>query len=143
MSLHSVRRMLIILAVVISGISIAADPVGTDRLSTEEIRQVFANVRDDARVQDAAGTTAVNFWYADGSFTNAWSNQHGSGTVQGRWRAQDGKRCIVITAGLPERIGKESCSRVLRRGQEYLSLNPDGSIHGIHTLTPMAGAQRP
>lgn len=128
-----------ILAWMISGISMAADPVDTVRLSTEKIRTVFANVRDDARVQDAVGTIAVNFWYADGSFTNAWSNEHGSGTVQGHWRAQDDKRCIVITAGLADRIGKESCSPVLRRGKEYLSINPDGSIHGIHRLTPITG----
>ena len=119
--------------------SLTADDLrGAVPLTTEEIRSVFRNVRDDARVQDEAGTRAVNHWYADGRFTNSWSNDNASGSVQGRWRASDGKRCIVITVGLPDRIGRESCSTVLRRGDEYLSLNPDGSIHGIHRLSPIS-----
>jgi hypothetical protein len=121
----------------------AADPADTRRLSTEEIRQVFSNVRDDADVQDSAGTTAVNYWYADGTFTNEWSNKSGAGTIRGRWRAHNDQRCIVITAGLPDRIGKETCSPVLRRDQHYISINADGSIHGIHTLTPITGERKP
>jgi hypothetical protein len=122
---------------VLTGSMTAADPADADRLSTEEIRQVFANVRDDANVQDSAGTTAVNYWYADGAFTNEWSNQSRAGKVQGRWRAQDDQRCITITVGLPDRIGQEKCSPVFRRGQQYISVNSDGSIHGIHALSPI------
>ena len=107
------------------------------RLSTEEIKQAFANVRDEAQVQDSAGTTAVNYWYADGRFVNEWSSQNDSGRVTGRWRAENDQRCILISSGLPDRIGKETCGPVYRRGQIYLSLNPDGSIHGKHRLSPM------
>lgn len=107
------------------------------RLSTEEIKRVFADVRDEAQVQDSAGTRAVNYWYADGRFINEWSSPDGSGRVTGRWRAKDGRRCVLIRSGLPDRIGKEICGPVYRRGQTYLSLNPDGSIHGMHTLAPL------
>jgi hypothetical protein len=127
--------------IVLIGPVSAADPVNTQRLSTEKIRQVFSNVRDDAVVKDSAGTTAVNYWHADGTFTNEWSNESGSGTVRGRWRAHNDQRCIVITAGLPDRIGKETCSPVLRRGQHYISINADGSIHGIHSLSSITASQ--
>jgi hypothetical protein len=40
-------------------------------------------VHDDARAQSAAGTTAVNHWYADGRFSNSWANPSGSGNVTG------------------------------------------------------------
>ncbi len=109
---------------------------GATRLSTQEIKSVFANVIDQAEVQDAAATTAVNHWYADGRFVNQWSAPHRSGKVTGRWRALNAQRCIVIESGLPDRIGKEACAPVYRRGQTYFSLNPDGSVHGKHTLTP-------
>jgi hypothetical protein len=48
-------------------------------LISEEIREVFADVRDDAKVQDKSGTEAVNYCYANGSFTSQWSNSSGSG----------------------------------------------------------------
>lgn len=107
------------------------------RLSTAEILQTFANVRDQAEVQDADHTRAVNQWYADGRFVNHWRSPHGSGKVTGRWRAQNGKRCVTILSGLPERIGRETCSPVYRLGQIYLSINPDGSVHGKHSLSPL------
>ena len=94
-------------------------------------------MRDRASVQDSAGTTAVNAWYSDGSFVNRWQNGEHSGEVRGRWWARDDKRCIVITAGLPEREGVESCSPLYREGERYFSVNPDGSVHGIHQLSPL------
>ena len=114
----------------------AADPPGgAVALTTGEIRQVFANVKDEAEVQDAAGTHAVNYWYSDGTFTNTWRNANASGEVAGRWWARDGKRCVMITAGLPAREGVAQCSPVYRRGDHYLSIEPDGRIHGIHRLS--------
>ena len=106
-------------------------------LDGEEILQAFADVRDDAKVQDAAGTRAVNHWYTDGAFVSLWSNGVDSGEVTGTWRVENDMRCITISTGLPQRVGKESCGAVFRRGSEYLSFNPDGSIHGIHTLSPL------
>lgn len=106
-------------------------------LDGEEILQAFADVRDDAKVQDAAGSRAVNLWYTDGTFISRWSNGVDSGEVTGTWRVENDMRCITISTGLPQRVGKESCAAVFRRGSEYLSFNSDGSIHGIHTLSSL------
>ena len=122
-------------ALLLSAVVPAADPADGRRLSTEEIRRVFADVRDDAELQDAVGTRAVNYWYSNGTFTNEWSNARGSGKVTGRWRAHDNQRCIIITTGLPDRTGKESCGPLFRRGQKIISVSSDGGIHGIHTLS--------
>lgn len=107
------------------------------QLSGEEILQAFNDVRDDAKVQDAAGTRAVNYWYADGRFVSRWNNAVDSGEVAGTWRVENDLRCITISSGLAQRIGQESCGPVFRRGNTYLSFNPDGSVHGIHTLSPL------
>ena len=107
-------------------------------MSTEEIQCLFSDVRDDALVQDSAGTTAVNYWRSDGSFVNHWRNERGSGEVRGRWWADNNRRCIVILEGLPERTGVESCTPLYRQEDRYFSVNPDGSVHGIHRLSPLA-----
>ncbi len=134
------------LSTAISGLLVAgalADttPPDSTRLTTGEIAQVFSGVRDDATVQDAAGTSAVNFWCADGTFTNAWSNGTRSGKVVGRWRAFNDERCVVITSGHPEFEDVERCSPILRTGERYLSVNPDGSIHGVHTLSTITATE--
>jgi len=112
------------------------------QLNGKEIVKAFGDVRDDARVQDAAGTRAVNHWYADGGFTSHWSSEVDSGKVTGTWRVEKDLRCITIATGLPQRVGKERCGSLFRRGNEYLSFNPDGSIHGIHTLSPLQPPQQ-
>ena len=114
-----------------------AQPEGAVRLSTQEIQQAFANVRDSAQVQDSAGTTATNLWYEDGRFINQWSNSRASGTVTGQWYAENDQRCVIILTGLPEANGKKKCGPIYQRGDDYISLNADGSIHGIHRLSPM------
>ena len=120
----------------LSKISVEPDAAAI-KLNGGEILRTFADVRDDAKVQDAAGTRAVNHWYSDGNFISRWSNGLDSGEVTGTWRIEKNMRCITITAGLPQRVGKERCGPVFRRGSEYLSFNSDGSIHGIHTLSPL------
>jgi hypothetical protein len=112
------------------------------RLTTGEIRQVFSDVRDDARVQDAANTSAVNFWCSSGAFTSAWSNGEHSGKVAGRWRAVNDQRCVVIESGLEEVGDTERCGPILRHGPHYLSVNPDRSIHGVHALSTMTAEER-
>lgn len=115
----------------------------TVQLSREEILQAFSDVRDDAEVQDDDGSIAVNYWYADGKFISAWSNAAASGEVIGKWRVKDNLRCITITKGLAKREGVESCNPVFRRGDKFLSFNSDGSVHGIHTLTPLSSVLTP
>ncbi len=112
-------------------------PPGATRLSTEEIQRLFSGVRDDAQVQDRFRTTAVNEWHSDGSFVNRWSNAERSGEVRGRWWAESDRRCIVITAGLPEREGIESCGPLYREQDIFYSVNQDGSVHGVHRLSPL------
>ena len=106
------------------------------QMSGKEISQTFSNVRDDAVVQDTARTTAVNHWHANGVFTNHWRNQDNSGKVTGRWRVANNLRCITIESGLPERRGQETCNPVLRLDDKYITVNQDGSPHGVHVLTP-------
>lgn len=125
---------------VIGSMTYAATPA-VDRLTTDEIRQLFAGVRDDARVQDAANTSAVNYWCVNGTFSSNWSNGTNSGKVIGRWRAIDDQRCIVADSGLGGDGGLERCGPILRDGDRYLSVNPDGSIHGIHTLAPLTAEE--
>lgn len=114
-----------------------AQPAGAVRLSTEAILQSFSNVCDNAEVQDTAGTRASNAWYADGRLVNRWSNGETSGTVIGRWTAEDGLRCVVILTGLPGAEGTQRCAPVYHAGTDFFSINPDGSVHGIHRLMPM------
>ena len=114
-----------------------AQPENAMRLSTEAILHNFADVCDNAEVQDAAGTTASNAWHADGRLVNRWSNGERSGTVIGQWSAEDDLRCVVILSGLPDTEGGRRCGPIYRAGNDYFSLNADGSVHGIHRLTPM------
>ena len=113
---------------------------GVVRLTTEEILLHFSDVRDDAQVQDSVGSTAVNYWFANGDFENAWKNKSGSGKVTGKWRASDDMRCVLILSGLGDRNGQESCSPIYRSGDQFMSLNSDGTVHGIHLLTPLKNA---
>ncbi len=106
-------------------------------LNTEQILNTFADVRDDAAIQDSAGSTAVNHWYADGRFINHWQNANDSGTNSGRWSARDNKRCVLIESGMESLVGRERCGSIYRRGSHYVTLNPDGSVHALHSLSPI------
>jgi hypothetical protein len=126
-------------AAMVSGSAIADASLPADAviLTTIEVREAFANVKDEAEVQDAAGTRAVNYWYSNGTFTNRWRNATASGEVTGRWWAEDNKRCVEITSGLPEREGKVRCAPVYRLGDVYYSIEQDGRVHGAHRLSPI------
>ena len=110
------------------------------RLDTAEITATFAGVRDDALVQDGSGGSAVNHWYADGRFTSEWQAGGETGIVRGRWFARDDKRCVVIESGLPSLEGESRCGPVYTRDGKYYSVNAEGGIHGIHTLSPLGDA---
>lgn len=106
-------------------------------LSGEDITRAFSDVRDEAEIQDAAGTTAVNHWHSDGRFINRWKNATHSGVVTGSWRVAGDERCVLISSGLEGAIGKEKCSPVYKVGTRYMSVNADGSVHALHKLTPL------
>lgn len=124
----------------LAGSGALSAPADAVALSTQEIRERFSNVRDDAEVQDEAGSRAVNDWYADGRFIVRWRNQSGSGEVTGEWWAENDMRCITIQTGLPEREGETACSPLYQRGDVLISIEPDGSIHAIHRLSPLPEA---
>ncbi|KAA1192518.1 hypothetical protein F0M18_07550 [Pseudohalioglobus sediminis] len=118
----------------------SAQPTDAVRLSSAQIQQAFANVCDRARVQDTAGTTAVNPWFADGRMSSQWNNGKYAGEIRGRWHTQDDLRCVTITAGMPELENTTRCGPIYRLGAEYFSVSADGSVHGIHQLSSMQQA---
>lgn len=105
------------------------------RLTTEQIRQAFAGVRDDASVQDGDGGSAINYWYDNGQFIVHWQTSTQSGVVKGRWYAEDDQRCILIASGLPELEGNTRCGAIYRKDGLYYSVNKNGGVHAIHHLT--------
>jgi len=116
--------------------AVAESTLGTP-LSEPQLLNAFANVRDDAAVQDVLQTRAINLWFADGRFISHWKNSQHAGEVHGSWRVKGGRRCITIISGLTDREGDERCSPIYQRGDEYISVNADGTVHGIHKLSPM------
>ncbi|MCB1678063.1 MAG: hypothetical protein KDI16_05205 [Halioglobus sp.] len=93
-------------------------------------------------MQDSPGGRAVNHWFADGTFTSEWSNADRAGRVSGTWRVAADRRCVTIVTGLPGRANEETCSPIYRRGSRYISVNAQGGIHGIHTLSPIGADER-
>jgi hypothetical protein len=56
-------------------------------------------------------------------------------TVLGQWIARNDQRCVLISA-VPQRDW-ECASLIFRADGLYLSLNPDGSPHGLHRLSTL------
>ncbi len=110
---------------------------GYQRLSGEEILLAFNNVRDDAQVQDAAATIAVNHWHEKGTFVTLWTNQKQSGTVTGQWFVRNDTRCVIIESGLPSFDDEARCGPIYQRDDRYYTVNRDGTVHGIHALSKL------
>lgn len=108
-------------------------------LSTAEIIAAFSDVLDEGRVQDQRGIKAETRWYANGHFETRWWRVSDGvenrvvNTVLGQWIARNDQRCVLISA-VPQRDW-ECASLILRADGLYLSLNPDGSPHGLHRLS--------
>lgn len=107
------------------------------RLTDAHILDAFHNVRDDARVADAAGTAATNFWHGDGTFESNWSNGEASGVVTGTWAVRDNMRCVTIASG-SESQEQQRCGPIYEFEGNYFSTNADGTLHGMHRVTPLA-----
>lgn len=108
------------------------------KLTTSQIIDTFSNVIDRGEVQDQRGISAETHWYADGRFVSRWWQRSESDadpvpqSVAGRWRAENDLRCVALA---PVTDNAWSCAAVWRlEDGRYLSMNPDGSVHGLHVL---------
>ena len=112
-------------------------PDGYKQLTGAEIKNAFDNVTDQALVQDSLNTTAENQWYSDGRFISNWTNRKQSGKVTGQWFVRNNIRCVLIKSGLPNMTNQTKCGPIYQHQNKYYTVNQDGSIHGIHTLTKL------
>lgn len=125
----------------ISEEKLTSGPMGKTQLTTAQITDLFSDVIDRGEVQNQRGISAETHWHADGTFVSQWSREaNGDGDpikrqVRGRWRVESNLRCVTFSTGnQPD----WSCAEVwLLDDGRVLSLNPDGSIHGLHRLSPL------
>ena len=122
------------------------DLVGKVRLTSAEITRLFSDVIDRGEVQNQRGISAETHWHSDGTFVSRWWTQANpasdrddkgavTGEVSGRWRAEHDLRCVTFGSGAQP---DWSCAEVwLLDDGRILSLNPDGSAHGLHRLSPL------
>ena len=134
------------------------DLVGKTRLTSTEITRLFSDVIDRGEVQNQRGISAETHWHADGTFVSWWWTQASTVTdasdasdasdvsdvrdkgaakreVTGRWRTERDLRCVTFDSGTQP---DWSCAEVwLLDDGRILSLNPDGSAHGLHRLSPL------
>jgi hypothetical protein len=125
------------------------DLVGKTRLTSTEITRLFSDVIDRGEVQSQRGISAETHWHADGTFVSRWWTPASTATdasdvrdkgavkreVTGRWRTEPDLRCVTFDSGTQP---DWSCAEVwLLDDGRILSLNPDGSIHGLHRLSPL------
>ena len=123
--------------------------VGKTRLTSTEITRLFSEVIDRGEVQNERGISAETHWHADGTFVSRWwteanstgdaDNKSDEGAVtqevRGRWRTEHDLRCVTFDSGTQP---DWSCAEVwLLDDGRILSLNPDGSAHGLHRLSPL------
>ena len=125
----------------ISEEKLTSGPMGKTQLTTAQITDLFSDVIDRGEVQNQRGISAETHWHADGTFVSQWTREaNGDGDpikrqVRGRWRVESNLRCVTFSTGnQPD----WSCAEVwLFDDGRVLSLNPDGSIHGLHRLSPL------
>ena len=131
------------------------DLVCKTRLKSTEITRLFSDVIDRGEVQNQRGISAETHWHADGTFVTWWWTQASTVTdasdasdasdvrdkgavkreVTGRWRTERDLRCVTFDSGTQP---DWSCAEVwLLDDGRILSLNPDGSTHGLHRLSPL------
>ena len=128
---------------------LTSGPVSKTRLTSTEITSLFSDVLDRGEVQNQRGISAETHWHADGTFVSRWwtegnpssdaSDESIKGAVKqevtGRWRTEHGLRCVAFDSGTKP---DWSCAEVwLLDDGRVLSLNPDGSAHGLHRLSPL------
>ena len=127
----------------------APDLIGKTRLKSTEITRLFSDVIDRGEVQNERGISAETHWHADGTLVSRWwteadpasdtrgTSDKGAVTreVMGRWRAENDLRCVTSDRGTQP---DWSCAEVwLLDDGRILSLNSDGSAHGLHRFSPL------
>ena len=127
----------------------APDFIGKTRLKSTEITRLFSDVIDRGEAQNERGISAETHWHAGGTLLSRWwteanpvsdtrgTSDKGAVTreVMGRWRAENDLRCVTFDRGTQP---DWSCAEVwLLDDGRILSLNPDGSAHGLHRLSPL------
>jgi predicted amidohydrolase YtcJ len=103
-----------------------------ETMSGAAIEHAFADVVDSAEVRDIEDGEAKNHWFADGRFTSEWSGAGSRGRVAGTWHIEGDQRCVTIGSGIADAEDHETCSPIYKCGDTMVSVNPDGTIHGVH-----------
>ena len=116
-----------------------ADFADAVQLSTSEILETFSDTFDRGAVQSKRGISAETRWLSSGRFETRWWQGIGEApkinVVSGRWKAENNERCVLFQ-GAP--VGEWQCTPVFRRADgAIISLNGDGSVHGIHQIAPL------
>lgn len=116
-----------------------ADFAEAVQLSTSEILETFSDTLDRGAVQSKRGISAETRWLLSGGFETRWWRETGEApkinVVSGRWKAENNKRCVLFQ-GAP--VGEWQCTPVFRRADgAIISLNGDGSVHGVHQIAPL------
>ena len=121
--------------------SMSASFVGSF-LSTDQILETFSDTLDRGAVQGGSGVSAETRWYAGGRFETRWWRE-GDGDdapnkvnrVTGQWTAKNDQRCVVFDHAPDD---PWQCAAVFQSDDGRLvSLNPDGSVHGVHQIAPL------
>ncbi len=106
---------------------------GGQKLTSSEITDTFSGVKETYTAKDIPGLTAESTWSADGKISTDWKIGSKSGNIQGKWYVENDMRCIKHDEPLADGTVTE-CQAIYRTGDYYTSLNPDGSLHGIHRV---------
>lgn len=105
-------------------------------LSTEVIITTFSGVKESYIGKDNPAVTATANFGENGEFEASWKAGKHKGDVSGEWYAENGKRCLKNEK--PNQGGTNlECHAIYKTGNVYTSVNEDGSVHGIHLLTPL------
>ena len=116
-----------------------ADFADAVQLTTSEILEAFSDTLDRGAVQSSSGISAETRWLSSGGFETRWWRETGEApkinVVSGRWKAENNERCVLFQSTTD---GEWQCTPVFRRTDgAIVSLNGDGSVHGIHHILPL------
>ena len=116
-----------------------ADFAEAVQLSTSEILETFSDTLDRGVVQSKRGISAETRWLSSGHFETRWWRETGEApkinVVSGRWKAENNERCVLFQDAS---VGGWQCTPVFRRADgAIISLNGDGSVHGVHQIAPL------